>query len=591
MNGWTSLTLGEVIQLEYGKPLAPKDRNPNGLYPAYGANGEKDRTDRFYRGEPTIIVGRKGSAGQITLTEERYWPLDVAYFVEFDRQRYDRQFLYYLLATLDLPSLAKGIKPGINRKDVYAIPVMVPSLSEQRRIAVILDGAFESIATAKADAEKNLRNARAVFETFLQDSYTVRVGHMSKTRLEDLCERKRLITYGVIKLGDPFEGGVPCLRTSNVRWLDIDTNGMKRIAPTLAAEYSRTILRGGEVLVNVRGTLGGVAVVPNEMAGWNVSREVAVVPVEASMLDAEYAAFWIGSRTSQIWLSGVKKGTAYTGINIEDLRDLPVPLPRLEEQRAIVNDLVAIRDSTRRMEEIYTSKLDALDELKRSLLHEAFRGQLTSNKKASIAAIAAQMTSPEFSANVIALAYARHMRQRREKTFGRVKEQKLLHLVEAIGKVDLGRQPRKDAAGPNDFQHMLKAEDWARQNNYFELTQREGGYDLKRLLAFDKLLARAPDVLGPCVDRIEAVIDLLIPMDTQEVEVFATVHAAWNNLLIEGSEVTDESILREAREEWHVDKLAIPESRFRQAIALIQSKGLAPDGSGKYVGGQKFLEF
>ena len=133
----------------------------------------------------------------------------------------------------------------------------------------------------------------------------------------------------------------------------------------------------GEVLVNVRGTLGGVAVVPDHMAGWNVSREVAVVPVEAAVLDAEYAAFWIGSRTSQDWLSGVKKGAAYTGINIEDLRNLPVPLPGLEAQRAMVDDVLAIRDSSRRMEEIYKDKLAVIDELKQSVLRQAFSGALT----------------------------------------------------------------------------------------------------------------------------------------------------------------------------------------------------------------------
>jgi type I restriction enzyme, S subunit len=136
---WESKTLGQVLQLEYGKPLAPPDRNPQGSYPVYGANGEKDRTNKFYRDQPSIIVGRKGSAGEITLTEERYWPLDVTYFAEFDRQRYDLQFLYYLLTTLDLPSLAKGIKPGINRNEVYSLAVMVPPMREQRRIVAKLD--------------------------------------------------------------------------------------------------------------------------------------------------------------------------------------------------------------------------------------------------------------------------------------------------------------------------------------------------------------------------------------------------------------------------------------------------------------------
>ncbi len=296
------------------------------------------------------------------------------------RSRIDHKFLYYYLGSVI--ELLNDLGTGATFKELSGgklkeVQIPLPPLPEQRRIVAILDEAFEGIATAKANAEKNLQNAREVFESYLQDAYTVRVGHLPKERLEGLCEKNRLITYGVIKLGDPVEGGVPCLRTSNVRWLDIDTTGMKRIAPTLAAEYSRTILRGGEVLVNVRGTLGGVAVVPDDMAGWNVSREVAVVPVNANMLDPEYAAFWIGSRTSQDWLSGVKKGAAYTGINIEDLRNLPVPLPELEAQRSIVEDVMAIRDAARRMEEIFRDKLSALDELKKALLHQAFTGALT----------------------------------------------------------------------------------------------------------------------------------------------------------------------------------------------------------------------
>jgi len=67
--GWATLSLGEIIQLQYGKPLDPADRSPTGLYPAYGANGEKNRTDKFYSDRPSIIVGRKGSAGEINLTE------------------------------------------------------------------------------------------------------------------------------------------------------------------------------------------------------------------------------------------------------------------------------------------------------------------------------------------------------------------------------------------------------------------------------------------------------------------------------------------------------------------------------------------
>ena len=151
---------------------------------------------------------------------------------------------------------------------------------------------------------------------------------------------------------------------------------MKRIAPALSSEYSRTILKGGEVLVNVRGTLGGVAVASREMAGWNVSREVAVVPVDSSRVNPAFLSYLIGSGASQQWLGGVKKGAAYVGINIEDLRLLPVSAPRLDKQLEVVRHLALLQEETRRLESLSQRKLTALDALKKSLLNQAFTGQL-----------------------------------------------------------------------------------------------------------------------------------------------------------------------------------------------------------------------
>ena len=161
--GWQEKPIGEILILEYGKPLDSSDRKPNGRYSVYGANGEKDRTDKFYFNKPSIIVGRKGSAGEVNLTEPKFWPLDVTYFARFDDHQYDLRFPYYLLTTLDLPSLAKGVKPGINRNEVYSQIAKIPPLPEQQRIVGILGEAFD--ATATATAKKNLQNARALFES------------------------------------------------------------------------------------------------------------------------------------------------------------------------------------------------------------------------------------------------------------------------------------------------------------------------------------------------------------------------------------------------------------------------------------------
>ena len=341
------------------------------------------RSRRFIRDCEALIIPGEGTeflprhfAGKFDLHQRAYALTDFS-------PRIEVKFLYhYLHHVADyFPRVAVGATvKSLRLRHFEQLPVRLTDLATQRRIVAILDEAFEAIATAKANTEKNLQNARDLFRSHLQASCVARTNHLPKARLEKLCATGRLITYGVIKLGGHVNDGVPCLRTSNVRWLRIDTDGMKRIAPSLSAEYGRTILRGGEVLVNVRGTLGGVAAVPDDMAGWNVSREVAVVPVDAASLIPDFAAFWIGSVASQEWLTGVKKGAAYTGINIEDLRNLPIPMPNLEDQRMMINDVQAIKRAAQTMEEIHERKELALDALKKSLLHHAFTGALTASK-------------------------------------------------------------------------------------------------------------------------------------------------------------------------------------------------------------------
>ncbi len=136
---WMCLKLGEALRLEYGKPLPTERRITDGMFPVYGANGVKCYTDDVYWEKPSIIVGRKGSAGKLNLTDGKFWPLDVTYFVVFDENKHDLRFLYYLLSWLDLPSLANGVKPGLNRNDVYAIKQHFPTLPKQRQIVMFLD--------------------------------------------------------------------------------------------------------------------------------------------------------------------------------------------------------------------------------------------------------------------------------------------------------------------------------------------------------------------------------------------------------------------------------------------------------------------
>ncbi len=193
--------------------------------------------------------------------------------------------------------------------------------------------------------------------------------------LEQVSDETRAITYGVIKLGDTIESGVPTLRSSDVRHLRLELHKVKRISPRIANEYQRTFLKGGEILVTVRGTLGGVVVAPKSCAGYNISREVAMVAlVEESIGPA--VAIMIGTPVMQNWLLANSRGLAYTGINIETLKNMPVPLPSLPEQHRIVVEVGRRLHIVDELEELVSVNLERADELRHSILRRAFEGRL-----------------------------------------------------------------------------------------------------------------------------------------------------------------------------------------------------------------------
>lgn len=192
---------------------------------------------------------------------------------------------------------------------------------------------------------------------------------------EQLSDETRAITYGVIKLGDPDENGIPTLRSSNVRHLRLELDGVKRISSSLANEYKRTFLRGGEILVTVRGTLGGVAMIPDTLAGYNISREVAMIaPVEKEL--APCMALFIGSPATQNWIMRNTKGIAYTGLNIESLKALPIPVPPLAEQREIVTEIERRLSVVSELEATFEANFKRAERLRQSLLERAFAGKL-----------------------------------------------------------------------------------------------------------------------------------------------------------------------------------------------------------------------
>jgi type I restriction enzyme S subunit len=351
---------------------------------------EEDRRTRVAQGDVLLTI--VGAIGRTAVVPSGIAPFTLQRSVAVLKLREgDSRYLSYALEAplvqRYLQDNAKGTaQKGIYLKALAAVEVPVAPLPEQQRIADKLDTVL-----ARVDAVNDrLARVAPLLKRFRQSVLAAATsgrltadwrgqrasGTLREMTLQAVCQQGRVITYGVVKLGAEVEGGTPCLRTSNVRWLHFELEGKKRIDPLLSAEYSRTVLRGGEVLVNVRGTLGGVAVAMPLMAGWNVSREVAVVPVDEMVANSNFIAHWVATEACQRWLTGVAKGVAYTGINIEDLRNLPLSLPPLDEQTEIVRRVDLLFGFADRLEARLQAAQTASSRLTPSLLAKAFRGEL-----------------------------------------------------------------------------------------------------------------------------------------------------------------------------------------------------------------------
>jgi type I restriction enzyme S subunit len=372
MMNWEMKKLEKVLKLEYGKPLPNDKRNPNGKYPVYGANGEINRTDEFYYDKPSIIVGRKGSAGEINLTEQKFWPLDVSYFVTFDYQKDDLNFIYYLLSNLELPKLAKGVKPGINRNEVYAIEVRIPPLPEQQRLVTILDEVFAALATAKENAAKNLQNARELFESVLQGVFE------NPGKSWETCPLNKYVKFIDYRGHTPpkIESGMRLITAKNVKLGFLQREPEEFVDPKI---YDTWMVRGfpkkGDVLFTTEAPLANVAQLDTDEKVLFAQRIIILQPQEQK-IDQTFLKYSLLSQPIRQKIFSAGTGATVQGIKARLLKTIEIYFPPLPKQRTLVAKLDALSAETKKLEAIYQHKLANLEELKQSVLRKAFRGEI-----------------------------------------------------------------------------------------------------------------------------------------------------------------------------------------------------------------------
>ncbi|MGG3734118.1 restriction endonuclease subunit S [Heyndrickxia coagulans] len=165
---WEEIQLGELFTAHYGKSLTQKNRVP-GKYKVYGSSGITGTHNEFLVKGPGLIIGRKGTIGNVYYEKNSFYPIDTTYYVK-ESNRYDLLFLYYKLKTLDLDKMnTHSAVPGLNREQLYSIKTKFPKITEQKAIANILSTLDEKIETNNQINEKLEEMAQALFKHWFVD--------------------------------------------------------------------------------------------------------------------------------------------------------------------------------------------------------------------------------------------------------------------------------------------------------------------------------------------------------------------------------------------------------------------------------------
>ena len=297
-----------------------------------------------------------------------------------DRSILSRYLMYYLQSSDGFEQMTGQMTgTAIKRiilKTIKDTVVPVAPLAEQRRIVGVLDEALAGLETLRANAEKNLQNARALLESYLDSLFATPGSSWKEKVLAEVVSADCSLSYGIVQPGKDITDGLPIVRPTDLTTKVIYLEGLKRIDPDLAVSYRRTTLQGGELLLCVRGTTGVVGVAAAELAGANVTRGIVPIRFRPREIEPSFGYWVMISPPIQKQIAEKTYGAALMQINIGDLRRIMLSFPDVTRQKEIADGLDALSTETQRLAAVYQRKLDALDELKKSLLHEAFSGKL-----------------------------------------------------------------------------------------------------------------------------------------------------------------------------------------------------------------------
>jgi len=286
----------------------------------------------------------------------------------------DDKYLLYFLSTIDAKNLVQDSSyPSLKTSVIEKIVFLLPTLPIQQKIVVKLDAIFAEIDKATAAAEINSKNAKALFQSYLNSIFKLKGNNWITAKLNEICEK---ITDGTHQTPTYFDDGVIFLSSKNVTTGKIDWDNIKYIDTKQHIEMSKSISpKVGDILLAKNGTTGVAAMVDKDIV-FNIYVSLALLRVKDQILP-KLLLYFINSPVAKKQFNSRLKGSGVPNLHLQEIRQVEISFPKsLENQRELILQIESFLDVTSILIAKYKNKKNEILILKQAILKQAFNNKL-----------------------------------------------------------------------------------------------------------------------------------------------------------------------------------------------------------------------
>jgi type I restriction enzyme, S subunit len=374
---WSEVLLVEACEVERGTSITRKGSRPGSVPVVAGGVEPTYYHDTPNRPAGTVTISGSGAnAGFVNHWADPIFASDCCTVVPRRVDQTDSRFVYYALKNLQdfiFAELREGAaQPHVYAKDVAQLNIRLPDIEEQRRVVRTLDASFAAIEHSIAGTQESKTRLRDLAEAFLHSSIHRHTGDCSRRRLSDVAKDFGRGKSKHRPRNDPrlYGGRYPFIQTGDVRNAQREISTYSQTYNDLGLAQSK-LWPKGTVCITIAANIAETAILDFEAC---FPDSIIGVVVDERFTSSEFVYYLLRGHRTQLQAAG--KGSAQDNINLGTFESRDFPFPGKRDQNKVVALLRAVDADVARAEVAYLDKLAALQQLKRSLLHHAFTGQL-----------------------------------------------------------------------------------------------------------------------------------------------------------------------------------------------------------------------